>query len=477
MSRVSVSVSRMPLRIRLVAGFCLAMLAVLLVAGAFVYWRVAYALDRGLDAELGHAGAALQQMVGPDGRVTDRSAARATGLPWQVLDADGSVVDHGSPAGRVSLVSRRQLAKVADAPWTFNVGDLLPVDPEPYRVRVEPTSTGGTHFVLVGVRRNHRDEALRELLLQLTLAGLGALLTTAVVGERLARAALRPVEEYRRQAAAIAAGTTGLRLNVPPMRDDEVTRLGHTFNEMLSTLERALDRERQFVNEASHDLRTPITVLTGRIQLALRRPRTRAEHERILTELKIDLDRLAQLADQLLQLDRSAARRQPGASDLAGVTSRVVSKRRLALPGRAGDTTLTLAAGPVPVPIADFELERVLTNLLDNAATHGRPPVEVGVDQPSPGWARLTVTDSGPGMAPGLLAQATQRWSRAEEARSRPGAGLGLAVVEALVTQAGGELRLCRDGHHASHGRAAPVECTHSEEMTVTVLLPTPAGP
>ena len=124
------------------------------------------------------------------------------------------------------------------------------------------------------------------------------------------------------------------------------------------------------------------------------------------------------------------------------------------------------------VPISDSEAERVLTNLIDNAATHGAPPIEISLDQPAQGWVRLQVTDSGPGMPSELLGTATQRFTRADEARSRPGSGLGLALVGALVAQAGGELRLCHAGQHVSHGPAAPVGCSHAGAMTVSVLLP-----
>ncbi|GAB6987294.1 ATP-binding protein [Nocardioides pyridinolyticus] len=473
MSELRSRLSRLPLRVRLVAGFSAASLVVLVAAGVFVYWRVEYALDRGLDTELTQASQTLQPLVQPDGQVSSRSPADATGVAWQVLDTDGTILDNGGPAGATALLSSWQLERVATTPRTFDVGDFLPVSGEPYRLQVVQLSASPRRYLLVGVRRDHRDEALRELLVQLTLAGFGALLVTALVGERLARAALRPVERYRRRAAAIAAGNTSLRLDVPPLRDDEITRLGHTFNEMLTTLEGALDRERQFVTEASHELRTPITLLTSRIQLALRRPRTPAEHERILTELKVDLDRLAALSDQLLKLGRVDASNTAGHSDLVTVASRTINQRRLADPEHAGTLTVTLPEHHLMVPLADFELERVVTNLLDNAGVHGAPPVEVSVDEPAPGWARLMVADSGDGMSPALLATATQRFVRADEARPRPGSGLGLSLVAALVTGASGELRLCHEGRHSSHGRVASVPCTHGPAMTVTVLLPT----
>lgn len=473
MTRLQARLSRLPLRVRLVAGFSAASLVVLLAAGTFVYWRVEYALDASLDAELTQASHTLVPLIGADGRTSDPSAADATGVAWQVMDGDGTVLAHGGPAGAASLLSSGQLDRVTSTPRTVDVGDFLPASAEPYRLQVVRLSASPPRYLLVGVRRDHRDEALRELLLQLTVAGLGALLVTALVGERLARAALRPVERYRRRAAAIAAGDTALRLDVPALRDDEITRLGHTFNDMLTTLEGALDRERQFVTEASHELRTPITLLTSRIQLALRRPRTPEEHERILAELEIDLDRLARLSEQLLQLGRLGGSHPTAHSDLVTVAGRTITQRRLADPGRAGDVTVTLPERQLPVPLADFEVERVITNLLDNAALHGAPPVEVTVDEPTPGWARLMVTDAGPGMPPSLLSKATQRFARAHEARPRPGSGLGLSLVDALVTGAGGELRLCHGGRHATFGRPAPAPCSHGSAMTVTVLLAT----
>ena len=463
--------SRLPLRLRLVAGFSLATLVVLLAAGTFVYWRVDYALDRDLDTELVQASSTLGSLVRPTGRISDRSAAEATGVAWQVLAADGRVVDAGGPAGPRPLVTPLQLTRVRSTAATYDVGRFLLGSPKPYRLRVVRAVPSPPRYLVVGVRRDHRDEALRELLLQLTVAGLVALVLTAGVGERLAHAALRPVEQYRRRAAAIAAGRADLRLDVPPERDDEITRLGHTFNDMLSSLEAALDRERQLVSEASHELRTPVTLLTSRVQLALRRPRDRAEHERILADLEVDLARLARLADQLLAVGRADAGGGGGCSDLVAVVGRALTQRRVADPAGAGVVEVTLPPHPLPVGLADFELERVLTNLLDNAGTHGSPPVRVTADA-LPGWARLVVADSGPGMSADLLEKATQRFARADEARSRDGSGLGLSLVDALVGQASGELRLCSGGRHRSHGRPSGVECSHGPEMTVTVLLP-----
>ena len=469
--------SRWPLRLRLVAGFAAAMLVLLTAAGAFVYWRVEYALDRGIDTELARAAATVGPLVAADGTIdpaTDAATAEATGVVWQVVDGSGTVTDRGASAPPRPMVPAGVVGGVAasDEVRTVDVGSFLPVADAPYRVRVTPLDAGPV--LLVAVRRDHRDEALRELVLQLALAGLAALVVASLVGDLLARAALHPVERYRRRAAEIAAGTTGLRLDVPPGRDDEVTRLGHTLNEMLDALEEAVGRERQFLDDASHELRTPLTLLTSRIQLARRRPRTVPEHEVVLDELAVDVARLADLADQLLTLGSGVG--DDAECDATAVVAGLVERRRLAGPGHASELVVELPAGAVPVAVAPYVLERVVTNLLDNAVRHGEPPVGLRVRR-ADAHAVVEVNDAGPGIAPELLPEATRRFARSAEARSRPGAGLGLAIVEQVVVAAGGELRLCHGGSHHAVGVPSGLPCQHGATMTVTVLLPVVSAP
>ncbi len=457
-------VNRLPLHARLVAGFVAAMFVLLTGAGVFVYWRVEYALNRALDMELTRAAQTMKPLVRPNGTMSDLDRANATGADWQVLVQGGTVRDRGGAAPAHALVKPSHMPDHGAV--TVDRGAVLPVGAvRPLRVRVVSTGHDGP-WLAVAVRRAHRDEALRELLAQLVLAGFGSLLIAGLVGDLLARSALRPVERYRARAAEIAAGGQGLRLDVPDDRDDEVTRLGHTLNEMLDAQEAALEREQQFVEDASHELRTPLTLVKARIQLARSRTRSVAEHESTLDELGKDVERLVSLSTQLLE-QGDPADQQPGGADLVAITHSVAESRHAASRG-----VRVWAEGELPTDADAHTLERIVANLLDNALLHGTAPVELDVRRDG-GWAVLSVTDAGTGMDPEMLPQATRRFARAPEARSRPGSGLGLALVEQLVTGVGGQVRLCSGGQHTVHGAPVDLPCDHDERMRVTVLLRT----
>ena len=454
------------------------MLVLLTAAGAFVYWRVQFALDRSLNGDLDRASDELTPLVSASGRLPANQATLARIDGFQVLDASGRVLDHDEELGARPVLSPAVVKRALRSPVLQDTGDFLPAAHRPLRLYAAPVTKRPSHplVLVVAVHRAQRDEALRELLLQLSAAGAGTLVLTSLVGDFLARAALRPVETYRRRATEIAGGATRLRLEVPTDRDDEITRLGHTLNGMLDALSEALERERRFINDASHELRTPLTLLTSRVQLMLRRPRTVNQHEAALTEITEDLARLTRMADELLELGAATGlSRDDQPQDLAEVARKVVDTRVTLAPsgttyGTAGALSIE-AVGPVPVALDVVGMTRLLDNLLDNAASHGAPPVTVAVDE-ADGWARVSVTDCGAGMTPELLATATERFARSPAARNRPGSGLGLSLAATIVVGAGGQLRLCFGGEHHVEGAGAPVPCAHDHRMIVTVLLP-----
>jgi signal transduction histidine kinase len=439
---------RVPLRLRLVAGFVGAMLVLLGSAGAFVVWRVEVALDRTLDTELTAVDAnvrdALSEHPGEPAAAFDDLPARTLA---QLVDRSGTVLASSPSAADAPLLTASQAAGAGSQ--RLEPGSFLSRDASRHRSQVRPLPGGD--LVVVAVSLAQRDEALRELLVQLGVAQLGALAIASVVGYRLTRGALTPVEAYRRQAALIASGATGTRLDVPDSPDDEITRLGHTLNDMLRSLEETAASQRQFLVDASHELRAPLTVLSSEVELALRRPRSAQEYEQTLQQVAVDTSRLVALADQLLDLERAS------------------------LPGGTCDLAEVVGTGPsIVVPLDVVTARQVLTNLVTNAQVHGAAPVSVTLRDEG-GVAVLQVHDTGEGPPPEFVPHAVERFRRADEARTTPGSGLGLALVHQVVAQHGGELRLCcRGDHHRFTPHQVAVPCAHpAQGTTLSVLLPT----
>jgi two-component system, OmpR family, sensor kinase len=474
------AVGRLPLRVRLVAGFAAAMLLVLTAAGAFVYLRVQYALDLRLDEDLAAQSAQLTNLT-RSGTLPQRSSLDipvTTGSYYQLLDNGNHVLAGNPDLAGGSLLTPPELDAALRGPLHKDRGALLPISARPLRLYAVPLQgaapPGGQPAVaVVAVRRDQRDEALRELIGQLVLANLAALAVASLVGYRLARAALVPVERYRTEAARIAAGATGVRLTVPATSHDEVARLGRTLNDMLAALETALERERRFINDASHELRTPLTLLSTELELALRRPRTATELEHTLRSVTSDTADLITLADTLLNIGVQPAQDDDAPDvDLSELLTGLVERYRAAY-GVADGVLRTNVATTLTVQGDVSRLNQVVTNLLDNAIGHGAPPITI-VANGTGELIRLTVHDDGPGMNPRFLPHAAERFSRADTARTSPGTGLGLSLVEAIVRAHRGELRVCATGVHHRVNRSFEITCEHpSTGTTITVLFPT----
>ncbi|MER7571044.1 HAMP domain-containing sensor histidine kinase [Streptomyces sp. NPDC126514] len=262
------------------------------------------------------------------------------------------------------------------------------------------------------------------------LIGLPALL--AVVGSvtwLVTRRALRPVEGIRREMAEITASEDLSRRVPEPATHDEVARLARTTNETLSALETSVERQRRFVADASHELRSPIASLRTQLEVA-------AAHPELLdldgaVEDTVRLQRLA--ADLLLLARLDAGERPVGARvDLAALAGEEAE-------GRAG--VMVRADGPVEVTGSRGQLGRVLANLLDNAARHARAAVTVTVRREGD-RAVLQVADDGDGVAVADRERIFERFVRLDEARSRDdgGAGLGLAIARDVAERHGGTL-------------------------------------
>ncbi|MDX6324765.1 MAG: two-component system, OmpR family, sensor kinase [Nocardioidaceae bacterium] len=430
-----------PIVTRLVVAVALTMIFVLLVSSAFVIKRVQFALDRQLDEDL----AAYQEIVEGDVAAGTPVSRDTPGQSYQVYRSGGQFLDGDA---RHRLLGPGQVARVWAHPKVAlrkDVGSFFAPSQHPYRLLAfRAKSPSGDVVVATAINRHKHDEALRELALQLAIADLVTLLAASLVGYRTARAALDPVERYR-LAAEEASESADVQLPVEETRDDELTRLGHTFNDLLSRLHAASERERQFLSDASHELRAPLAVMAAEVEWARLRPRGRQESDKSLASLANQVERLIGLSDALLELEEVRSAPVPPA-EVVELSALLDEIAELYQPQAVGcDRKIEVGCDPELTVHGRYRwLLLAMSNLVSNALRYGAGTIRLeGLHEPaSSPEVVLRVSDEGPGFSTEFVERAFDRFTRAEESRTTPGTGLGLALVRAVAEAHGGSARI-----------------------------------
>lgn len=294
-----------------------------------------------------------------------------------------------------------------------------------------------TNRVEIRARERHRDEALHELLVQLTVAFSGTLLISGIVGYRVARVALNPVERMRRRASTESADAS-FRLPVPETRD-ELSRLAETLNELFARVQTGVERERRLIADASHELRTPLSQLLLRVDLALSRERSPEDMRAALVDLRQDTQRLVRLANDLLLIARADEGRLPIRPEHVAALELVEeSVSRFEDSASREGRTIELDVDAELALRADRErLAQALDNLIENAIRHGTGTVTVSASA-RPTAVAIEVRDEGAGFDPEFAGHAFDRFTTADAGRSEGSSGLGLAIVAAIAAAHGG---------------------------------------
>ncbi|MFJ3041202.1 ATP-binding protein [Streptomyces tendae] len=382
------------------------------------------------DGVLVAAGEDLERITGTGVDAVKPQPAASPGGEHDDADDDddsGESLEPGEIGGRIT---------VSDGTATID-GDT-----QDYRFAAVPVKTEdrGTLTVYAGAPLSAEHGAVNTALTVMLIGFPLLLAVVAWVTWLVTRRALRPVEGIRREMAAITASEDLARRVPVPGTHDEVARLATTTNETLAALESSVERQRGFVADASHELRSPIASLRTQLEVA-------AAHPELL-----DLDgavadtvRLQRLAADLLLLARLDAGERPAEAwvDLAALA-------REAAEGRTG-VSVRGAEGPVSVAGSRGQLGRVLANLLDNAQRHARSAVEVTVRRDGDAVV-AAVADDGDGVPAADRERIFERFVRLDAARSRDdgGAGLGLAIARDVAVRHGGTLTV----HDAPAGGA-----------------------
>ena len=321
----------------------------------------------------------------------------------------------------------------------------------------------------MGATRENRAEALRGLRTELLIAGPIALLLATALGYVLAGGGLRAVEDMRARAAEISADRPGERLPVPPT-GDELERLGVTLNAMLARLEAALERERGFVAEAGHELRTPLATLRAELDFALHHADSEAELRDALRAASEETDRLVAArrlaaADGQLRPGRGS-RCSPSGSPADDAARRACATASPGAPRpRGGPISIDAPYGLTLTATACASSRRSATWSTTRCAT--APARCIRVERRGDRSPRCSVRDEGTGFPADFLPHAFERFSRAEEGHSGEGAGLGLAIVDAIARAHGGSARVRNaTGHGAEASLLLPAAQSESASVT-----------
>jgi two-component system OmpR family sensor kinase len=434
--------SRVPIRLRVTLAFTMAMAVVLVAAGFFVYFRLEARLDEsinnGLRSRAGEVSALARTSEKTLGGAHSGSLIESDESFAQVLTPRGQAVDSTPQLRDRSVLSRSQLEEAVKSPTFFERGGVPGIDTTARLLAAPIDANAGELIVVVGSSLGDRNDALDGLVALFLIGGPIALLLASLAGYLTAGAALRPVETMRRRAAAISANRPEERLPIPPAKD-QLQRLGLTLNEMLARIDATLERERRFVDDASHELRTPLTLHKTELELALRQGESEAELRAAIASGLEEVDRLVQLAEDLLVAVRSEEGRLALAPEALAVDDvlTTVGERFRTRAVESGRPLVVDSANGLVIAGDRHRLEQALTNMVDNALRHGDGEVRIWAATED-GGIKLHVSDQGAGFPPEFIAQAFERFSRADAARGRGGTGLGLAIVETIAFAHGG---------------------------------------
>jgi signal transduction histidine kinase len=439
-ARLSGFVARLSLRARLLligtgglaVGFAL--------GGLVLVAALAFALERSVDRDALATANDVAALV--DAGALPQPVPVAGGQLVQVVDAQQRVRSASIGADRlVPLLRPDELAAAREGRRRYISGARAGLS-GPLRVVAVPAGPADDPQTVVVARPvTEVRQSVALLRLALLVAYPLLLVALAALAYRVVGAALRPVEALRSGAERITGGDGGGRLPVPRSRD-EIHRLAVTLNDMLDRLAAGRARQRAFVADAAHELRSPLANMRTQLEVA-QLLGERTDWPAVSRDLLADTDRLTRLVDDLLLLARADEPAVDAARAYAPVELRAVLTA-VAERYRAARVPVSIEPGDPQWTLGDRHLlERVVTNLVDNGVRHARSRVRLAA-VPERGQRVLSVVDDGPGIPSADRERVFGRFARRDDARARDagGAGLGLAIVRELVRRHGGSVRL-----------------------------------
>jgi len=449
-------VNRLPIRWRLTLAFAVALTVVLTAVGAFLHFQLSSDVDRDIERDLRTRAAQLSGLLMREPISALPTAAAEQLEPdetiAQILTPTGGVVAATAYAD-VKLLTHEQLRDAAlgelfvDRPGDARLDESLRVFAMPVHARDE------TFIVVVTDSLDERAQTLASTL-GVEIVGLAAALAAScAVGYWVSGLALRPVEHLRQRAAAISgddlADAERTPLPVSPVAD-EIGRLALTLNDMLDRIGRAqaaqreaLEQQRRFLADASHQLRTPLAIIKAEVELAQSGTTKGADLDAAMTSIGEETDRLSRLTEQLLVLAAADEQRlslSRESVELRDLLEEVAERGR----GRAQlqGRMITVVSDESTISVDRQRLEYALGNLMDNALMHGARDMQL-LGKRVGDLVQLQVRDHGSGFSQEYMAHPFARF--APTASTGRATGLGLAIVQAITEAHGGVVSLTND--------------------------------
>jgi signal transduction histidine kinase len=420
-------------RVRTTAGAVVVVGVALLIAAV----AMVVLLRRSLTANVTNAARARAEAVAD--LVTEGSSAQIVrvGDPEdefvQVVDSEGEVVGYSR-----NVEGRAPLLRLAFGE-TGRLERLPNVEDDPFLVVATGADTPqGAVTVMVGRTLESVTESSQAVVGLLVIGSPLLLVVVAATAWRIVGRALAPVEAIREEVEAISTKELHRRVPDPPGRD-EIARLATTMNEMLARLEEGHDRQRRFVSDASHELRSPVATIRQHAEVALAHPKQSRVEE--LAEVVLEEDvRLQRLVEDLLlltRMDERSVQLRMAPVDLDDILLEEAQRLRSTTTLRI--RTQEVSAGRVAGDFA--QLQKLVRNITENAARHARSTVELSLTAVD-GEVLLRVDDDGKGIPQPERRRVFERFVRLDEARARDsgGSGLGLAIVAEIAAAHGGSV-------------------------------------
>ncbi|PYO95504.1 MAG: hypothetical protein DMD62_01260 [Gemmatimonadetes bacterium] len=317
-----------------------------------------------------------------------------------------------------------------------------------YIVRAVPDAGDQFGAIFAGANTRSAELQLEQLLQTIVIAFFVGVVPAILVGGWIAGRALEPVDRMITEVREITDGRSLHRRLAVPLARDELSRLAETLNQMMTRLERNFAALRRFTADASHELKTPLTVVRAGVERAITRPDVPPETLAPLEETLQEVNRMTELLDSLLTLaraDEGRAELHRESVDLRDILAEAGETGELLAEHAGVGMEIKMPAEPVVVSVDRSRVRQLALNLIENAVKYTPPGGQVSVELGSnDGRAVFSVADTGIGIAPGDLPHVFDRFWRADSARTRtskrPGTGLGLAICKWIAEAHGGTI-------------------------------------